>query len=194
MTIEIEHKRVVFDDDIASWLKQYSDAQTRIKEWQEIADIARSHLESALGDAEVGMYNGNEVVRWSFVESKRIDVKKARERQKKHAVSHKDANISQSLLLATFFLHNLAPTLTMPPRAQHFAVHLTGTILLPENQSIEAETLFDSGCIGANYMSRSFYNKHTQELAPYTQTTDARVFLGDFVTSMPISLLLDLSI
>ena len=79
MTIEIEHKRVVFDDDIASWLKQYSDAQTRIKEWQEIADIARSHLESALGDAEVGMYNGNEVVRWSFVESKRIDVKKARE-------------------------------------------------------------------------------------------------------------------
>ena len=79
MTIEIEHKRVVFDDDIASWLKQYSDAQSRIKEWQEIADIARSHLESALGDAEVGMYNGNEVVRWSFVESTRIDVKKARE-------------------------------------------------------------------------------------------------------------------
>ena len=42
MTIEIEHKRVVFDDDIASWLKQYSDAQSRIKEWQEIADIART--------------------------------------------------------------------------------------------------------------------------------------------------------
>ena len=79
MTIEIEHKRVVFDDDIASWLKQYSDAQSRIKEWQEIADIARSHLESALGDAEVGMYNGNEVVRWSFVESKRFDTKRARE-------------------------------------------------------------------------------------------------------------------
>lgn len=79
MTVEIEHKRVVFDDDIASWLKQYTDALTRIKEWQEVADIARSHLESALGDAEVGMYQGNEVVRWSFVESKRIDVKKARE-------------------------------------------------------------------------------------------------------------------
>ncbi len=79
MTIEIEHKRVVFDDDIASWLKQYTDALTRIKEWQEVADIARSHLENAMGDAEVAMHNGNEVVRWSFVESKRIDVKKARE-------------------------------------------------------------------------------------------------------------------
>jgi hypothetical protein len=79
VTIEIEHKRVVFDDDIASWLKQYRDALSRIKEWGEVADIARSHLESALGDAEVGMYQGNEVVRWSFVESRRIDVKKARE-------------------------------------------------------------------------------------------------------------------
>lgn len=79
MTIEIEHKRVVLDDDIASWLKQYKDALTRIKEWQEVADIARSHLESAMGTAEVAMYNGNEVIRWSFVETKRIDVKKARE-------------------------------------------------------------------------------------------------------------------
>lgn len=77
--MEIEHKRVVFDDDVASWLKQYTDALTRIKEWGEVADIARSHLENAMGDAEVAMYNGNEVVRWSFVESKRIDVKKARE-------------------------------------------------------------------------------------------------------------------
>jgi hypothetical protein len=77
--MEIEHKRVVFDDDVASWLKQYTDALTRIKEWQEVADIARSHLENAMGDAEVAMHNGNEVVRWSFVESKRIDVKKARE-------------------------------------------------------------------------------------------------------------------
>ena len=79
MTLEIEHKRVVLDDDIASWLKQYKEALSKIKEWQEVSDIARSHLESALGDAEVGMYQGNEVVRWSFVESRRIDVKKARE-------------------------------------------------------------------------------------------------------------------
>ena len=79
MTIEIEHQRIVLDDDIAAWLKQYKDALTRIKEWQEVADIARSHLESAMGTAEVAMYNGNEVIRWSFVETKRIDVKKARE-------------------------------------------------------------------------------------------------------------------
>ena len=79
MTIEIEHKRVVLDDDIASWLKQYKEALSKIKEWQELADIARSHLESALGDAEVGMYQNRPVVRWSFVETRRFDVKRAKE-------------------------------------------------------------------------------------------------------------------
>ena len=79
MTIEIEHKRVVLDDDIASWLKQYKDALSRIKEWQEVADIARSHLESALGDAEVGMYQNRPVVRWSFIETRRFDIKRAKE-------------------------------------------------------------------------------------------------------------------
>jgi len=79
VTIEIEHKRVVLDDDIASWLKQYKEALSKIKEWQELADIARSHLESALGDAEVGMYQNRPVVRWSFIETRRFDVKRAKE-------------------------------------------------------------------------------------------------------------------
>ncbi len=79
MTIQIDNKSVILDDNTAQWLKQYRDALTKVKEWQEIADIARSHLENALGENEVAIYQGQEVVRWSTVTSKRFDVKKARE-------------------------------------------------------------------------------------------------------------------
>ena len=79
MTIQIDNKSVILDENTAQWLKQYRDALSKVKEWQEIADIARSHLENALGENEVAIYQGQEVVRWSTVTSKRFDVKKARE-------------------------------------------------------------------------------------------------------------------
>ena len=79
MTIQIDNKSVILDENTAQWLKQYRDALSKVKEWQETADIARSHLEVALGENEVAIYQGQEVVRWSTVTSKRFDVKKARE-------------------------------------------------------------------------------------------------------------------
>lgn len=79
MTIQIDNKSVILDENTAQWLKQYRDALAKVKEWQEVADIARSHLEVALGENEVAIYQGQEVVRWSTVTSKRFDVKKARE-------------------------------------------------------------------------------------------------------------------
>ena len=79
MTIQVDTKSVVLDDNTAQWLRQYRDAQANIKQWQEVADIARSHLENALGENEVAIYQGQEVVRWTTVTSKRFDVKKARE-------------------------------------------------------------------------------------------------------------------
>jgi predicted phage-related endonuclease len=79
MSTEIEKGVVVLDDNTAQWLKQYREALSKIKEWQEIADIARSHLESALGDCEEGLHNGRPVVRWTQIESKRFDTKRARE-------------------------------------------------------------------------------------------------------------------
>ncbi len=79
MTIEVEKGVVIFDDGTAQWLKQYQDALAKVKEWQEVADIARSHLESALGDSETAIYQGREVIKWTSVESRRFDVKRARE-------------------------------------------------------------------------------------------------------------------
>jgi predicted phage-related endonuclease len=79
VTVEIEKGIVDFDADANAWLEQYKSALAKIKEWQEVADIARSHLESALGDSQVGMFANRPVVRWSIVESKRFDTKRARE-------------------------------------------------------------------------------------------------------------------
>ena len=64
---------------IAMWLEQYRSALAKIKEWEEVADVARSHIEAALGDAEVGYYKGQQVVRYTTVTSTRFDVKRAKE-------------------------------------------------------------------------------------------------------------------
>ena len=79
MSMQVEKGVVVLDDNTAQWLKQYREALAKIKEWQEVADIARSHLENALGDCEEGVHNGLPVVRWTQIESKRFDVKRAKE-------------------------------------------------------------------------------------------------------------------
>ena len=79
VTIEIEKGIVDLDADANAWLEQYKSALGKIKEWQEVAEIARAHIESALGDSQVGMFANRPVVRWSVVESKRFDTKRARE-------------------------------------------------------------------------------------------------------------------
>ena len=79
MSTEIEKGVIDFDESIAMWLEQYRSALSKIKEWEEVADVARSHIESALGDAEVGLYKGQQVVRFTTVTSTRFDVKRAKE-------------------------------------------------------------------------------------------------------------------
>jgi predicted phage-related endonuclease len=79
MSTEIEKGVIDFDESIAMWLEQYRAALAKIKEWEEVADVARSHIEAALGDAEVGLYKGQQVVRYATVTSTRFDVKRAKE-------------------------------------------------------------------------------------------------------------------
>ena len=79
MSMEIEKGVIAFDQDIANWVLQYRNAVEKSKEWQEIADVARSHIENALGDAEVGIWQGRPVVRYTTVETRRFDAKKAQE-------------------------------------------------------------------------------------------------------------------
>lgn len=79
MSVEIETGVVDFDSNTAAWLENYKGALAKIKEWQEVADVARAHIEQSLGDAEVGMYQNRPVVRWSFIETRRFDIKRAKE-------------------------------------------------------------------------------------------------------------------
>ena len=79
MSVEIETGVVDFDNNTASWLENYKNALAKIKEWQEVADVDRAHIEQSLGDAEVGMYQNRPVVRWSFIETRRFDIKRAKE-------------------------------------------------------------------------------------------------------------------
>lgn len=79
MSVEIETGVVDLDANTAAWLEQYKAALAKIKELNEVADVARAHIESALGDAELGMFLNRPVVRWTRVESKRFDTKRARE-------------------------------------------------------------------------------------------------------------------
>lgn len=79
MSMEIERGVIAFDQDVANWVLQYRNAVEKSKEWQEIADVARSHIEAALGEAEVGLWQGRPVVRYSTVETRRFDAKRAQE-------------------------------------------------------------------------------------------------------------------
>jgi predicted phage-related endonuclease len=79
MSMELEKGVVDFDENIAMWLEQYRHALAKIKEWEEVADVARSHIEASLGDNEIGLYRGREVVRFTAVTSTRFDTKRAKE-------------------------------------------------------------------------------------------------------------------
>ena len=79
MTTQINQQMIELHEAGNAWLLAYKEAKQKIKEWTEKADIAQEQIKSMLGDAEIGLINGKESVRWTTVESRRLDVKKARE-------------------------------------------------------------------------------------------------------------------
>jgi hypothetical protein len=79
LTVEIEPGVVVFDDAIASWLKLYEQKKHERKVIDDELLRIREVLEAAMGDANVALHNGQEVARFTTVQAKRFDVKKARE-------------------------------------------------------------------------------------------------------------------
>ena len=79
MSTQINQAMIDLDPTAAAFLTAYIEAKAKVKEWTEKADIARQQVESAMGDCEVGLVNGRETVRWTTVESRRIDTKKIRE-------------------------------------------------------------------------------------------------------------------
>lgn len=79
MSTQINQQMVDLDPTASAFLNAYIEAKVKIKEWQEKADIARQQVESAMGECEIALVNGREAVRWTTVESHRIDTAKIRE-------------------------------------------------------------------------------------------------------------------
>jgi len=79
MSTQINLEMVDLDPAASAFLAAYIEARAKVKEWEEKADIAAEQVKAALGDAQIGLVNGREAVRWTTVETKRIDPKKVRE-------------------------------------------------------------------------------------------------------------------
>jgi len=77
--MEIESGVVEIDENTAGWIEQYKNCLSKIREWQESADIARANIEASMGDAQLALYRGQPVIRWTLITSKRFDVKKAKD-------------------------------------------------------------------------------------------------------------------
>jgi predicted phage-related endonuclease len=63
----------------AGWVTVYRQADEQIRRMEEVRAEARRHLEEALGEAETGLVDGAVAVRWTVVESRRLDQKKLKE-------------------------------------------------------------------------------------------------------------------
>ena len=63
---------------VAGWLAEYNRIKAEIKMLTEKADIARAHVELALGDSTMATVNGVPVLKYDYVESNRLDQKKVK--------------------------------------------------------------------------------------------------------------------
>ena len=64
---------------LAGWLTEYNNLKSQIKDLTEKADMARAHIESALGDSTLATVNGLPVLKWDYVDSRRFNQKKAQQ-------------------------------------------------------------------------------------------------------------------
>lgn len=70
---------VELPDPVKHWLAEYNRLKTEIKALEEKMEMARAHVELALGDATLGLVHGQPAIKWSWVESRRFDQTKAKE-------------------------------------------------------------------------------------------------------------------
>ena len=73
-----EQTKLELEIGVVAWLDLYKKLQAEIKQLEERAADARLHIETALGEAEVGTFDGKPVVRWSRVVTNRFDTSAAK--------------------------------------------------------------------------------------------------------------------
>jgi len=78
MSVQITNEVIDFDQETADWVQRYRDTMAEIKALQEQADIARTRIESAMGDCQIGFYHNRPMVRWTTVTTTRLDTTKVK--------------------------------------------------------------------------------------------------------------------
>ncbi len=78
MSVQINNEVIDFDQQTADWVQRYRETLLEIKSLQEQADIARSHIESAMGDCQIGFHHNRPLVRWTTVTTTRLDTTKVK--------------------------------------------------------------------------------------------------------------------
>lgn len=92
--------RVDLTADVARWVDAYREARDQAAHWQTIADRAREHVEDALGDAEEGYVDGQPAVRYPYVHSSRVDIKKLQAEQPDVADAFRVPTVTRRFTLA----------------------------------------------------------------------------------------------
>ena len=70
---------VELPEPVAHWLAEFVRIKNDIKTLEEKLEVARAHVELALGESPLGLVNGQPAVKWNWVESRRFDQTKAKE-------------------------------------------------------------------------------------------------------------------
>lgn len=71
--------RVDLPLDTAAWIELYRKTQAEMKGLEEKLEQAKSKIQEAMGDNEIGLIEGRVAVRWTKVKSVRLDIAKAKE-------------------------------------------------------------------------------------------------------------------
>lgn len=77
--MDLIHDPLELPPSVAHWLEEYKRLLQAKKDLEEKIDIARAHVELALGDSTLGTVNGQPAIRFGYIEQSRFDQKKAKE-------------------------------------------------------------------------------------------------------------------
>jgi hypothetical protein len=134
--VSTQGKSVDLDPAASAFLAAYIEAKIKIKEWQEKADIAAEQVKAALGDCEIGLVNGREAIKWTFVESRSLDITKARNLLPAELVEQLETGKSFTPIHTSLFIGNRRMTFNAPGNdALALADHIRGII---QNRSANA--------------------------------------------------------
>jgi predicted phage-related endonuclease len=88
-------------EDATNWLALIRQCDRDIKDLEETKKLARARIEQMLGDAETGLLNGQPVVHWTFVSSRRLDQKKLKDQAPDLVEACTVTQLSRRFTLAT---------------------------------------------------------------------------------------------